>query len=198
MIMLGANIAVFQSRRILLTKREDFEVWCLPGGVVEVGESIAEAAIREAREETGLSVELLRLVGVYSTVPGVYGADWHAAVFSARPNGGILSPQASEVLDLRFFDPDDLPDGLLWWHRQRIADACQGLGGSACWRQESKRAERASSRQELYALRDRSELPRSEFYRRYVERARLDETIEVSGVPAAQQGSYRRSCETED
>lgn len=195
--MLGANIAIFQSGRILLTKREDFEVWCLPGGVVEGGESIAQAAIREAREETGLVVELLRLVGVYSTIPGVYGADWHAAVFSARPNGGALSPQANEVLELHYFDPDELPDDLLWWHRQRIVDACEGLGGSACWRQEATPVRGAFSRQELYTLRDHSDLPRSEFYRRYVEPTRSGETGEVRGVPVAQSGRYCPSCKTE-
>ena len=42
--MLGVNIAIFQDRKILLTKREDFEVWCLPGGAVDEGETIAQAA----------------------------------------------------------------------------------------------------------------------------------------------------------
>ena len=44
--------------RILLAKREDFEVWCIPGGMVEDGESVARAAVREIAEETGLTVEL--------------------------------------------------------------------------------------------------------------------------------------------
>ena len=184
MIMLGANIAIFKSGRILLTKREDFEVWCLPGGVVEVGESVAQAAIREAREETGLEVELLRLVGVYSTIEGVYGADWHAAVFTARPTGGALSPQASEVLELRFFDPDELPHDLLWWHRQRIADACDGVGGSVAWLQRAAPVQGITSRQEMYSLRDRSGLSRLEFYRCRVERTRTDEIMEVDGIQA--------------
>jgi len=184
MILLGANVAIFQSSEILLTKREDFEVWCLPGGIVEVGESMAQAAVREAREETGLEVELLRLVGLYSTITGVYGADCHAALFAARPIGGALNPQANEVLELRFFAPDDLPENMLWWHRQRIADACDGLGGSVAWLQRATPAQEVTSRQELYSLRDRSGLSRSEFRRRYVEGQRTDEILEVDGTQA--------------
>ena len=62
----GVNIAILKDGKILLTKREDFEVWCLPGGIVEPGESVVEAAVREAREETGLEVGLTRLVEIYS------------------------------------------------------------------------------------------------------------------------------------
>jgi len=50
---LGINVAVISEDRILLTKRDDFEVWCLPSGGVEEGESLAEAAVRETKEETG-------------------------------------------------------------------------------------------------------------------------------------------------
>ncbi len=63
---LAVNVAVIHEGKILLTKREDFETWILPSGGVEEGESLAQAAIRETKEETGLDVELTRLVGVYS------------------------------------------------------------------------------------------------------------------------------------
>jgi ADP-ribose pyrophosphatase YjhB (NUDIX family) len=88
MIKLGANVAIIQSGRILLTKREDFEVWCLPGGHIDPRESLAQTAIREAHEETGLDIELLRLVGVYSRLSE--GGDMHLALFAARPIGGTL------------------------------------------------------------------------------------------------------------
>jgi ADP-ribose pyrophosphatase YjhB (NUDIX family) len=61
----GASTAIIQSGQILLTKRRDVEAWALPGGHVEAGETVAEAAKREAQEETGLEVRLLRLVGIY-------------------------------------------------------------------------------------------------------------------------------------
>src|SRR5829696_4121412 len=57
----GVIVAIMNNGKILLTKREDFEVWCLLGGGVEDGESLAKAAIREAKEETGLDVELTGL-----------------------------------------------------------------------------------------------------------------------------------------
>ena len=64
MSVLAVIVAIIEDGKILLTKREDVEVWCLPGGGVEDGESVAEAGIREAKEETGLDVELTSLVGV--------------------------------------------------------------------------------------------------------------------------------------
>ena len=61
---IATTVAVIQDKKILLTKRDDFEVWCLPGGGVEPGESLAQGAIREVHEETGLEVRLEELVGV--------------------------------------------------------------------------------------------------------------------------------------
>ena len=52
--------------RILLQRRSDNGLWGLPGGSVEIGESVRDAIVREVREETGLTVEVLRLIGVYS------------------------------------------------------------------------------------------------------------------------------------
>ena len=70
MPILGTIVAIFKDGKVLLTKRADFEVWCLPGGGVEDGESVAEAAVREAYEETGLVVLLTGVVGVYSRLGG--------------------------------------------------------------------------------------------------------------------------------
>src|SRR4051794_35078965 len=54
------------SGRILLIKRTDNENWSLPGGAMEPGESITEAAVRETLEETGIRVEVTGLVGIYT------------------------------------------------------------------------------------------------------------------------------------
>ena len=66
-LRLGCSAAIFDGQgRILLTKRADNGQWCLPGGAVESGESVAEACEREVMEETGLTVQVKRLVGIYS------------------------------------------------------------------------------------------------------------------------------------
>ena len=78
---LGVNVAILdENHRLLLTRREDFDVWCLPGGGVEPGETLTQAARREAEEETGLQVRLTHLVGVYSR-PGTSRFTGHIFLF---------------------------------------------------------------------------------------------------------------------
>ena len=100
----GVCIATIRDGQILLTQRSDFPVWCLPGGAVDDGESLAQAAIREAREETGVDVELTRLVGVYSRPNWRYGGD-HSVLFAARPVGGELQIVTNETVDAGYFCP---------------------------------------------------------------------------------------------
>jgi ADP-ribose pyrophosphatase YjhB (NUDIX family) len=162
--MLGVNISILQNGKILLTKREDFEVWCLPGGAVDEGESLAQAAIREAREETGLEVELTRLVGLYSR-SGWPGAGVHIVSFIARPIGGELRADPSEVIEMSYFGPDEIPEDLLWWHKQRIEDAFSGIGGGIVRAQTVDYPfECEITRAEMYRLRDKSGLSRRDFY----------------------------------
>ncbi len=67
-LMLGCSATLFDATRskILLTRRTDNGRWCLPGGAFDAGESVSEACVREVFEETGLQVEVVRLLGVYS------------------------------------------------------------------------------------------------------------------------------------
>lgn len=179
MINLGVNVAVFQNGRVLLTQREDFEVWCLPGGGVDPGESLAQAAIREVREETGLDVELERFVGMYSR-PLWMGKGYHVAVFVARPVGGELRPQPGEVIDLGYFDVGELPY-LLWGQRQRIEDAVADVVGVVRNQLIPADAPQAS-RQEVYAMFKESGLSRIDFYTKYAEiYGPEDQQIEVEG-----------------
>ena len=94
----GVEIAVFDAGKVLLIKRRDLQVWALPGGGSDAGESVAQAAVRETREETGLEVELQHLVGVYSRPTWCQGGD-HDLLFSARPVGGELIKEGDETLD---------------------------------------------------------------------------------------------------
>jgi ADP-ribose pyrophosphatase YjhB (NUDIX family) len=170
MPFLGVNIAILRDDEILLTERSDFEVWCLPGGEVDPGESLAQAAVREAREETGLEVELTRLVGVYSRPLWLNGG-MHVVLFTARITGGTLKVQESEVLRAGFFKRGEIPQALAFGHRQRILDALNGLGGGVAWVQAAEWPfENGLTRQELYDRQARSGLSKREFYQRFVGR----------------------------
>ena len=175
---LAAIVAIIDSGKVLLTKREDFEVWCLPGGGVEDGESLAEAAIREAKEETGVDVELTRLVGVYSRIGGMWN-DVHAVLFAAQPIGGELKLQPGETVEVKYFPFDEIPEDVLFGHRKRIEDAVRDVNGVAV-KQELKMFEEVKpTRNELYAQRDRSGQPRQQFYLERIARAQINETLEV-------------------
>jgi len=63
---IGAAVAVHDGDRLLLTRRSDNGEWCLPGGGMDAGERPAETAEREVLEETGLTVRVTELLGVYS------------------------------------------------------------------------------------------------------------------------------------
>ena len=163
----GVSVAVIDNGQLLLTKREDFEVWCMPGGYVDAGESVAQAALREVREETGLEVRLTRLVGLYS-IPEAKAWMNLIILFAAEPIGGVLQPQVSEVLEMRYFAFDEIPHELLWGDRQRILDALSEQAGASVWLQHVPFAPvDVENRRDLYALRDASGLERLAFYERY-------------------------------
>lgn len=115
--------------RILLTRRIDNGQWCLPGGRMESGESLVEACIREVQEETGLSVQIVRLIGVYSTphrmVTYADGNQWQTVAhnFEAEVIGGELT-LSDETTEFGYFTPDEIAKlDLMEHHRERIADA---------------------------------------------------------------------------
>jgi len=177
---LAAIIAVIDHGKILLTKREDFEVWCLPGGGVEDGESLAEAAMREAKEETGIDVELTRLVGVYSRIGGMWN-DVHAILFAARPIGGELKIQPGETVEVAYFPFDEIPEEVLFGHKKRIEDAINDVNAIAVRQELNMDDGERPTRKELYTLRDESGLSRQEFYLRRIARAEIREIVEIEG-----------------
>ena len=178
---LAVIVAVIENGKVLLTKREDFEVWCLPGGGVEEGESLAEGAIREAKEETGLDVKLTRLVGVYSRM-GVGMHDVHAVLYTAKPVGGELRTQPNETIEVAYFPFDQLPDELLFGHKRRINDAIHEISAVSV-RQEIKILDaRTYTRREIYDARDRSGLTRQQFYLQRINDAEIHEIVEVGNL----------------
>jgi ADP-ribose pyrophosphatase YjhB (NUDIX family) len=118
----GVNVVVLHDEKVLLTLRSDLPVWCLPGGAIEAGETLVQAAKREAREETGAKVDISGIVGVYSRPHWRNGGN-HKVVFIGKQVGGELSPQDGEAVDISYFSLSELPESLIWWHRERIIDA---------------------------------------------------------------------------
>jgi 8-oxo-dGTP diphosphatase len=111
--------------RVLLIQRSSppFRAsWALPGGFVEEGEEVVEAAPRELAEETGLRVGALRLLGVYDT-PGRDPRGWTVSVvYLARVPSEIAVAGADDAGDARWFATDDLPE-LAFDHALILADA---------------------------------------------------------------------------
>jgi 8-oxo-dGTP pyrophosphatase MutT (NUDIX family) len=126
----SVSAVIFDRRgRLLLQQRSDGGQWGLPGGSVEIGESVTEAAAREVLEETGLTVRVRRLIGVYSdpTLQVVRYPDgnvWHyvSVCFECTVKGGELTT-CDETLALEYFPLRRLPATLLPNHRIRIRDA---------------------------------------------------------------------------
>lgn len=177
---ISVNVAVMQEGKILLTQREDFETWVLPSGRVEEGESLAQAAIREAKEETGIDAELTRLVGVYSRTGTMYPG--YTTLFAARPVGGERRLQRGETIAVEWFSFDEIPTPLSVGQARRIQDAIDGAAGLVVLQEiHSPQLPDQITKEELYALRDRSGLPRQEYYLRMFENAEMNEVVEVDG-----------------
>src|SRR5260221_3349786 len=102
--------------QILMIKRSDNDNWAIPGGAMELGESLVGAAVRETREETGIDCEVTGLVGIYTdprhvilyTSNGEVRQEF-SVVFAARAIGGTPTP-SSESTEVRWKEPGDLAD----------------------------------------------------------------------------------------
>lgn len=113
--LVGVGAVIIENDRVLLVKRAHPPLqaqWSIPGGVLEVGELVREAAVREAREETGLIVEAVELLGVYDRVlrNPEQRVQYHYVLidFLCRQVAGELAA-ASDAAEVRWFAREELP-----------------------------------------------------------------------------------------
>jgi ADP-ribose pyrophosphatase YjhB (NUDIX family) len=117
--------------RVLLIQRSDNGHWALPAGAMEIGESIAEAAAREVREETGLTATGLTAFALYTgaahTVTNQWGHTYqlHVTAFRVDAWEGELLTRTDETTDARFFAPDELPEPLSGSGTESLADLAE-------------------------------------------------------------------------
>jgi ADP-ribose pyrophosphatase YjhB (NUDIX family) len=106
---------------LLVRQNYGLKYWSLPGGVVEKGETLDQAAVRELKEETGLDIRLNRVVGLYSKP----SEDAIAITFAGEVIGGELK-EDNEIIECRFFHPDHLPMPVRGHLQERIDDYRKG------------------------------------------------------------------------
>ena len=116
MLTAGATVVVLKEKKLLLTLRSDTHTWGLPGGAIELGESLEETAARELMEETNLSAESFRFLKLYS------GKELHfiypngdelytvTALYLAENVTGELRVNDGENTDIGYFSADALPE----------------------------------------------------------------------------------------
>ncbi len=113
-ILTFAGGCIFNDQgEVLLQRRGDSNKWGFPGGAIEPGETPEKAAIREAKEETGLDVSVVRLIGVYTDLDMVYpnGDQTQSIViaYELKINGGELCCDQNETLELKYFSKEGKP-----------------------------------------------------------------------------------------
>jgi 8-oxo-dGTP diphosphatase len=133
---IGVGAVIVQDGRVLLIRRGQAPLlgeWSLPGGVLECGETLREATVREAQEETGLVVEAVEMLGVYERVirsnDGRVRYHYVLIDFLCRPTAGELNA-GSDAADVRWFTPGELPSLNLAYDTNDVV--LKGLARSGC------------------------------------------------------------------
>lgn len=124
LVVATSAVVTDDAGRILLQRRTDSGNWALPGGGIEMNESLADSVVREVKEETGLDVEVTGLVGTYTDprhiiayTDGEVRRQFNIC-YTAHVAGGQLAI-SDESTELRFIDPAEL-DSLPMHHTQRL------------------------------------------------------------------------------
>ncbi|ATZ60921.2 MAG: NUDIX hydrolase [Methanosarcinales archaeon Met12] len=126
---LTVDAIILMDNNIVLIKRKNppFEgYYALPGGFVERGETVEQALIREIKEETGLDIRIVKLVGVYSDPDRDPRGHVISLCYLVRASGTIAPD--SDAGDVELFDVSRLPE-LAFDHEQMVNDAMEDING---------------------------------------------------------------------
>jgi 8-oxo-dGTP diphosphatase len=109
---------------ILIKRKNPPPGWAIPGGFVDYGESLEDAVVREAKEETGLEIELLRQFHTYSDPRRDPRHHTVSTIFIAKASGTPVA--ADDAAEVGIFTRDNLPDQIAFDHRQILEDYFTG------------------------------------------------------------------------
>jgi 8-oxo-dGTP diphosphatase len=120
-------IIPYDENKILLIKRntKPFKgYWALPGGRMDLGETIEQTIVREVKEETGLDVAIMRKIGEYveKGLKDEVEYEYYPTCFLVKPVAGELKKQDSEILEIKLFSLNELPAPLAFEHDQMVRD----------------------------------------------------------------------------
>ena len=126
-ILTFAGGCIFNEQgEVLLQRRADSNKWGFPGGAMEIGETPQMTAIREIKEETGLDVEVCKLIGVYTELDMEYPngdkAQSICIAFELKAIGGELICDKVETLELKYFSLDNVPTLFCKQHEDLLRD----------------------------------------------------------------------------
>ena len=126
-ILIFAGGCIFdKDGKVLLQRRGDSNKWGFPGGAIEIGETPEMAAVREAKEETGLDVKVSDLIGIYTDCDMEYPngdkAQSICIFYKLEVIGGQLKCDNVETVDLKYFGLDEMPELFCKQHEETKRD----------------------------------------------------------------------------
>ena len=126
---IGVGVGAFiinENNQLLLQKRAvpaEKDHWCIPGGRLEMFETLENAVIRETKEETDLDIEVIKMIGVCDHIIKEESAHWVATSFLCKIKSGVPKiMEPDKASDLRWFDLDKLPEKLKNKKKKALSD----------------------------------------------------------------------------